>query len=160
MQSRVGNGTVSASQHVSLNEHTKTVGGLLCRFNSCEVPQEMTDEEIDAKLDAESLAAQTFDHATLSRRAPLDQVRLYFSWGAVQASITADQPAAVCIWKGHSVWHSMLRHMVLLTCCVGLQRAIVQHDASWMLPRHCCTLLSKDCRWRPSASCAGECEGL
>ena len=35
----------------------------------------MTDEEIDAKLDAESLVAQTFDHATLSRRAPLDQVQ-------------------------------------------------------------------------------------
>jgi hypothetical protein len=90
-------------QHISLNEHTKTVGGLLCRFNSCEVPQEMTDEEIDAKLDAESLAAQTFDHATLSRRAPLDQVRLCCSWGAVQVLIAMDQPAAVCIWKIQSL---------------------------------------------------------
>ena len=45
----------------------------------------MTDEGIDAKLDAESLAAQTFDHATLSRRAPLDQVHMFYSWGAAQA---------------------------------------------------------------------------
>jgi hypothetical protein len=55
----------------------------------------MTDEEIDAKLDAESLAAQTFDHATLSRRAPLDQVRICRSWGTSKVLITMDCPGAL-----------------------------------------------------------------
>ena len=98
----------------------------------------MTDEEIDAKLDAESLVAQTFDHATLSRRAALDQVR----FPAADTLRKLRIHRLICCVVNLLVFHSLLQpcrlqHSVLLTCCIGSSRALLQLYSSFALPRHC-----------------------
>lgn len=80
----------------------------MCRHKTCAAPQEMTDEEIDARLEVASIAAQASDHAALSVRPSLAEVRAAVIEWRLRGTLLAWHMRTTQISRHTAVWACVL----------------------------------------------------